>query len=309
MAPTASERGIDMKRLILALLCGLPAVAAQAELRIVTCETEWAALANELGGDLVSAESATTAFQDVHYIEARPSLISRVRRADLVICTGADLEVGWLPLLLRQAGNAGVQAGQPGFLAATDYVELLEKPASVDRAQGDVHPFGNPHIQTDPRNIVPVAEAITERLIALDAPNAARYRERLDDFVERWRSALARWTNEITPVRGMEIVVHHRAWPYLANWAGLVEVASLEPKPGLPPSAAHLAQLLDIVQARRVKLIVRSAYKSEQASEWLSERTGIPAVVLPHTVGSVRGADDLFAMFDVIVAALLEANS
>jgi len=285
------------------------AESAHAELQIVTCESEWAALASELGGDNVSAESATTPFQDVHYIQARPSLIARVRRADLVICTGADLEVGWLPLLLRQAGNAAVQPGQPGFFAATDYVDLLEKPATVDRSQGDIHPFGNPHIQTDPRNVALVAAALAERLAAVDPPNAAAYRERFEDFSARWQAALDRWTQQIAAVNGMDIVVHHRSWVYLANWAGLHEVGALEPKPGLPPSAASLAQLLDVVKAADVRLIIRAAYKDEQASEWLSERTGIAHVVMPHTVGSVPGTDDLFAMFDFIVRTLVEARS
>jgi zinc/manganese transport system substrate-binding protein len=298
-----------MKTCILILSLMACAVPAYAELRIVSCEPEWAELASELGGDKVSAESATTPFQDVHYIQARPSLIAKVRRADLVVCTGADLEVGWLPLLLRQAGNADVQAGQPGFFAASDYVDLLEKPASVDRSQGDIHPYGNPHIQTDPRNIAKVADALTERLIALDSANADFYRARHDDFAARWQAALARWTDSIAAVRGMQIVVHHRSWVYLATWAGLDEVGSLEPKPGLPPSAAGLAQLLDVTEAKDVRLIIRASYKDEQASKWLSERTGIPYVIVPHTVGSVPEATDLFAMFDYIVATLVEAGS
>jgi zinc/manganese transport system substrate-binding protein len=265
--------------------------------------------ATELGGDKVAVESATTPFQDVHYIQARPSLIAKVRRADLLVCTGADLEVGWLPLLLRQGGNADVQPGQRGFLAASDYVDLLEKPASVDRSQGDIHPYGNPHIQTDPRNIVKVAAALSERLAALDPPNADFYRERFDDFSARWQSALERWTQEIASVRGMQIVVHHRSWVYLADWAGLDEVGALEAKPGLPPSAAHLAELLETIRTKSVRLIIRAAYQDEQASEWLTERTGIPHVVLPHTPGSVPGAEDLFGMFEVIVASLVEASS
>jgi zinc/manganese transport system substrate-binding protein len=298
-----------MRTILVFLSLMLLSVSARAELAVVTCESEWAALAAEIGGENVSAESATTPFQDVHYIQARPSLIAKVRRADLVICTGADLEVGWLPQLLRQAGNGDVQPGQPGFLAASEYVELLEKPASVDRAQGDIHPYGNPHIQLDPRNILLVAEALSARLQSLDAPNADFYRTRYENFAMRWRTALDKWTGQIAAVNGMQVVVHHRAWVYLSAWAGLQEVGALEAKPGLPPSAAHLAQLLQLVNTKNVRLIIRSAYKDEKASEWLSERTEIPHVVLPHTVGSVPGTDDLFAVFDVIVARLLEANS
>ncbi len=157
------------------MLLAALATPAHAALEVLACEPEWSALATELGGDLIHAESATTPQQDPHYIQARPSLIAKVRRANLVICTGADLEVGWLPLLLRQAGNAAVQPGQPGYLNASDSVEMLDKPASVDRALGDVHPYGNPHVQTDPRNIGKVAAALAERLVALDGANAATY--------------------------------------------------------------------------------------------------------------------------------------
>lgn len=281
---------------------------AHAALEIFACEPEWAALAVELGGDLVKAESATTAQQDPHYIQARPSLIARVRTADLVVCTGADLEVGWLPLLLRQAGNATVQPGQTGYMNASDYVDLLDKPTSVDRSLGDVHPYGNPHIQADPRNIGRVATALAERLAKLDPPNAATYQGHYADFSARWQTALDRWTAAIVPLQGRQVVTHHKGWVYLENWAGLVEVGNLEPKPGLPASAAHLAELLDQLKTKQVAVIIRSVYEDGKASEWLAARTSIPYVVLPHTVGSVPGADDLVGMFDVMVKTLLEAR-
>jgi zinc/manganese transport system substrate-binding protein len=282
---------------------------AHAALAVLTCEPEWTALAKEIGGTLVSAESATTPEQDPHYIQARPSLIAKVRKAALVVCTGADLEVGWLPLLLRQAGNAAVQPGQPGYLNAADYVELLEKPASVDRALGDVHPYGNPHLQMDPRNVAKVGAALADRLAMLDGANAATYQQRYKDFAARWQTAVERWTAAVAPVKGEKVVTHHKGWVYVENWAGLVEVGNLEPKPGLPPSAAHLAELLDQLKGQQVSWIVRSTYEDAKASEWLGSRTMIPYVVLPHTVGSVPGADDLFKMFDVLVKTLLEAKS
>jgi zinc/manganese transport system substrate-binding protein len=284
------------------------AAPARAALEVFTCEPEWAALAGELGGNLVAAEPATTPQQDPHYIQARPSLIAKVRRAGLVLCTGADLEVGWLPLLLRQAGNASVQPGQPGYMTASDYVDLLDKPASLDRSQGDVHPYGNPHVQTDPRNIGKVAAALAERLAMLDPANAATYQSRHAEFQVRWQSALERWTAAIAPLRGQQVVTHHKGWVYLENWVGLVEVGNLEPKPGLPASAAHLAELLGQIRNKQVAVIIRSVYEDGKASEWLAGRTSIPYVVLPHTVGSVPGADDLFGMFDVIVTTLSEAQ-
>ena len=289
-------------------LGALVSLPAQAALDVFACEPEWAALAQEIGGDLVSTVSATTAQQDPHYIQARPSLIARVRRAKLVVCTGADLEVGWLPLLLRQAGNAAVQVGQPAYMNASDYVELLDKPATVDRSLGDVHPYGNPHIQTDPRNIAKVAAALADRLATLDPANAATYKQREADFAMRWQTAVDRWTAAVAPLKGEQVVTHHKGWVYLENWAGLVEVGNLEPKPGLPPSAAHLAELLDQLKSKHVGVIIRSTYEDAKASKWLSDRISAPYVVLPHTVGSVDGADDLFGMFDVLVKTLLEAR-
>ena len=293
--------------LMLGLLVSLIA-PAQAALRVFTCEPEWAALAREIGGDKVEATAATSPDQDVHYLQARPSLIAQVRRADLVFCTGADLEVGWLPVLLRQAGNSKVQPGQPGYFEAASAVTMLEVPTSVDRSQGDVHPFGNPHIQTDPRNIAKVAAALADRLAQVDAANATFFAQRAHDFVERWNVALVKWTKLSEPLKGMQIVAHHRSYVYLEQWLGLQEVGTLEPKPGIEPTTGHLAELLEQMRSKQVKAIVRSSYQDSRASDWLSGRTGVTAVVLPHTVGSVPGTDTLFAMFDVIVARLLQAQ-
>src|SRR6516225_7514481 len=200
-----------MMKTLLSLVASLLALPAHAAVQVLACEPEWAALATEIGGKLVAAESATTPQQDPHYIQARPSLISKVRRAQLIVCTGADLEVGWLPLLLRQGGNAAVQPGQPGFLNAADFVELLEKPSSVDRSLGDIHPYGNPHIQTDPRNIAKVAAALADRLAMLDGANAATYKQRYEDFSQRWQAAVERWTTAVAPLKGKKVVTHHKA--------------------------------------------------------------------------------------------------
>ncbi|MFL6547747.1 MAG: metal ABC transporter substrate-binding protein [Povalibacter sp.] len=281
---------------------------AHAALNVFACEPEWAALAKEIGGDKVTVVSATTPDQDVHYIQARPSLIAQVRRADLIVCTGADLEVGWLPLLLRQGGNPKVQPGQDGFVDASSAVQLLEVPSSVDRSQGDVHPFGNPHILLDPRNVGKVAQLLATRMQKIDAADAALFQQRAQSFDTRWNQALERWTTQTKSLNGMLIVTHHRSYVYLDHWLGLQEVGSLEPKPGIEPTTGHLAELLDSVKDRPVKAIVRSVFQDSRASDWLSSRTKIPAIVLPHTVGSVPGTDDLFSLFDVIVARLNEVN-
>lgn len=310
--PRAACGRILLKRLTPILVCVVALAAsssAWADLRIFACEPEWAALARELGGDSVHVDSATTPFQDVHYIQARPSLISKIRRADLVVCSGADLEIGWVPVLLRQASNAKVQPGTPGFVDASKIVPMLGVPTLVDRSQGDIHPYGNPHVQTDPHNVARVAQEISARLQQLDPAGSEVYRARYDDFSQRWGKAIVGWEQRAAPLRGMEIVTHHLAWVYMAHWLGLVVVDHLEPKPGIPPSAGHLAQLLDKLSTRRVKAIVRAVYQSERASRWLSERTGIPAIVVPHCVGATPGATNLFAMFDDMIDQLLEANS
>ncbi len=295
-----------MKRLVsvLALAAWLGSAPARADLAVFTCEPEWAALAGELGGTRVEAVAAVSGAQDVHFIQARPSLIARVRNADLVVCTGADLEVAWLPLLLRQANNPRVQPGQAGFLAAADFVTLLEIPVTVDRAGGDIHPFGNPHIQTDPRNILPVAEELSARFSTIDPDGAAEYARLLEDFRSRWLQALDAWQARAARLAGMEIVVHHSSWIYMNAWLGLDQLGSLEAKPGVPPSAGHLAALLAQIGSHNPRAIIRSAYQSARPSEWLAGRAGIPALVLPHTVGAVEGVDDLFAVYETMLDRL-----
>jgi zinc/manganese transport system substrate-binding protein len=294
-----------MKRIFLSILvlAAFPCIA-RAELNVFACEPEWASLASELGGKLVQAESATTGLQDPHYIQARPSLIARVRRADLVFCTGADLEVGWLPMLLRQANNSKVNAGQLGNLAAADYVTLLEKPQVLDRAAGDIHPFGNPHIQMDPRNIGLVAAELRNRLQALDPANGEVYAQRYQDFESRWNAAVEGWDQRLLRLKGAKLVTYHRSWVYLFTWANLEEVGTLEPKPGVPPSSSYLSELLEKLKGQEILGIVHAAYQDSRPSDWLSERTGIPVLLLPHTVGSTPQVTNLFSMFDVLVSTL-----
>jgi zinc/manganese transport system substrate-binding protein len=197
------------------------AVPAAADLKIFACEPEWGALARELGGDKVDVYVATNARQDPHRIEARPSLIARARSADLVVCSGAELEVGWLPLVLSQSGNARIQRGQPGYFEAARYVLMREVPASIDRAQGDVHAAGNPHIHLDPGNIAKVARALGERMQQLDAADAAAYAERAKAFLARWQQSVARWQEAAKPLAGMRVVVHHKDLSYLIAWLGM----------------------------------------------------------------------------------------
>ncbi len=286
------------------LLAALPGHAA---LNVLACEPEWAALAQELGGDKVKTSSATTALQDPHRVEARPSLIARTRNADLLICTGLELEVGWLPILLQQSGNAKIAPGQPGYLEAGTLVQRLEIPTRLDRSDGDVHPGGNPHIQGDPHNVARVAEALVKRLAEVDPGNAAFYQSRYKDFSARWTAATAKWEQQAAPLKGVAVVVHHKNMSYMLNWLNMREAGALEPKPGIEPSAAHLAELLAQLQRQPAKMVLRAAYQDDRASEWLSEHAKIPAVMLPFTVGGSDRAKDLFGLFDDTIARLLGA--
>jgi zinc/manganese transport system substrate-binding protein len=280
---------------------------ATADLKVFACEPEWAALAEEIGGKAVKASSATNALQDPHYIQARPSLISKVRRADIVICSGAQLEIGWLPMLLNKGSNPGVMPGNPGYFIASDFVKRLDVPATVDRSQGDVHPQGNPHVQTNPHNILLIADALATRMAELDADNASIYQSGLEDFSQRWREAISGWEARASSLRGKRIITHHKSWVYLENWLGMEEVANLEPISGVPPTAGHLSSLLKRFGDDGADIIIHAPFQSEKASKWLSERTGIPEIMLPLTVGGSDAATDLFSWFDDMLNRLLGA--
>jgi len=296
-----------MKRFLCCLLlcCVLP--AAHASLRVFACEPEWAELAAVIGGANVEVSSATTALQDPHYIQARPSLISRVRRADLVVCSGSQLEIGWLPMLLTKANNAKVQPGSPGFLETSALVTRLEVPTSVDRSLGDMHPEGNPHVQLNPHNIVVIAEVLAERMTILDPEGG--YQAGADRFLARWNEAMEGWEARARPLHGKRLIVHHKSWAYLEDWLGLDEVAQLEPVPGVPPTASHLSELLARLgsDGNGADFIIRAPFQDDKPSAWLSQRTGIPDLMLPLTVGGSEGADDLFGLFDDILDRLLGA--
>jgi zinc/manganese transport system substrate-binding protein len=285
------------------------ATSAHADLNIFATVPEWGALVTELGGDKVKVYTATNPLQDPHHVEARPSLIAKMRSADLVVATGAELEVGWLPLIIQQASNSKVQPGRPGYFEAAQYVALLGKPTRLDRAEGDVHPQGDPHIQTDPRNIARVATPLSAKLAELDPANAAYYQARLKSFNDRWTAAMARWEQKAAPLKGAPVVVQHKAFTYLIDWLGMKEVAALEPKPGVEPTTSHLAEVLETLQKQPAKMVLRAAYQSDRASQWIADRAKIKPVALPFTVGGDDNAKDLFAYFDDTIDRLLKGNT
>ncbi len=294
-----------MQKILWTLFLLLLTSNAHAALNVFACEPEWAALTQQLAGDKASIYTATGPLQDPHQVQARPSLIAKARSAQLLVCTGAELEIGWMPVVLRESTNSKIQPGSPGNFEAAKYVTMLEVPTRLDRADGDVHAAGNPHIQTDARNFLPVAEALSQRLIQLDPANAVFYQQRFTAFNQQWRAAIAKWEKQAAPLKGISIIVQHKGFPYLNNWLGLHEVAELEPKPGMEPSAAWLGKVLNGLQQYPARMVIRAAYQDGRPSEWIAERAHVPAVVVPFTVGGTPQANDLFAMFDDTIQRLL----
>jgi zinc/manganese transport system substrate-binding protein len=296
-----------MKKILYTFLLLLLSSNVYAALNVFACEPEWAALTQQLAGDKASIYTATGALQDPHQVQARPSLIAKARSAQLLVCTGAELEVGWMPVVLRESGNSAIQPGNTGNFEAAQYVSMLEVPSRLDRADGDVHAAGNPHVQTDARNFLPIAEALSQRIIQLDPANTAYYQQQLVAFNQQWRTAITKWEKQAAPLKGIPVIVQHRGFPYLNNWLGLQQVAELEPKPGMEPSAAYLGQVLNDLQQHPARMVLRAAYQNERPSEWIAERAHIPAVVLPYTVGGTPQATNLFTMFDDTIQRLLAA--
>ena len=295
------------KQIATVMILSLFTLPAWAKLQVFACEPEWGSMLQELAADKVDVSVGTTALQDVHQIDAKPSLIAKVRKADLLVCTGADLEVGWLPQLIQQSGNQKVASGAGYFMAASQ-VTTLDKPTQLDRAAGDVHPQGNPHIQLDPYRMLKVATALSARLETLDAANTTTYQQRLADFSARWQAATKRWEERAAPLKGRKIVVHHISWIYLNKWLGLEQIGALEPKPGVPPTSAHLSSLISLTKSEAAFAIISAAYQDPKPGQWLSERTGVPVIVLPFTVGGDAKSTDLFSFYDSTIDKLLSVS-
>jgi zinc/manganese transport system substrate-binding protein len=291
---------------LIAVLWSL-ALPGQAAINIFACEPEWAALSRELSGDLATVFQATSAGQDPHRIEARPSLIARLRRADLLVCSGADLEVGWLPLLQRQAANSRVLDPRLGYFEAAAQVKRLEVHQSVDRSMGHVHGAGNPHVHLDPYRLLTIAGKLSQRLQKVDPGNAATYRQNYLRFEKAWESAINRWEQQASRLKGARVLTQHKSWTYLIDWLGLSAVADLEPKPGLPPTAGHLARVVKIAREQKPFATLVAAYQSRRSADWLQEKTGVKALHLAYTVGGAEATDTLIALYDSMLQELLEA--
>jgi len=289
------------------LLLVAAAFPARATVNVFTCEPEWGSLVNEIAGARARVFVASTGLQDPHRLQARPSLIAAARNADLLACSGAELEVGWLPPVLAQSGNERIQLGKPGHLEFANHADIIERPTVIDRSLGDLHPVGNPHIAYDPHNILLAADELEKRLEVVDAGGTADYKAHLDAFRQRWQAAIAKWEKEAAPLKGVAVIEHHKEVSYLFHWLGMPVVGSLEPKPGVEPTSGHLRELLDQQSARPAKMIVRVSYRSADASEWLASHAHIPAVEVAGTVGGTPAAKDLFGLYDDTIRRLLDA--
>lgn len=289
--------------LLLASLCC--AVPAMAKVTVFACEPEWQALAEKIGGEHVKTFSATTAKQNPHYISARPSLLAKMRRSDVVICSGSGLEAGWLPVLLQSAGSADVQPGGRGHFMASDAVEKLEVITDVsliDRAKGDIHPDGNPHIHLDPHRLLPVAAELRQRLQALAPAHAEYFQQREQAFAKAWQLQIAGWEQRAAALRGKPVIVYHKDWAYLADWLGLNVVGTIEPKPGIAPSAGHLAKLVQQHQNQPIHAILYAPFQDDEPPTWLADKLNTRAVMLPYTVGDE--AKSLIELFEKVLKKL-----
>ncbi|WP_350431798.1 zinc ABC transporter substrate-binding protein [Shewanella sp. H8] len=276
---------------------------AKAELNVFACEPEYAALAQTLAAD-ARVYSATTAMQDPHQVQARPSLIAKMRQADLVVCAGADLEIGWLPMLQMKSSNPKVNSTDKGLFFAADQIDTLDKLSHVDRSMGDVHAKGNPHIHLDPQRMLKVAKALTLKLTEIDPNNSGEYQQALADFSQRWEAKIPQWQAEAKGLAGKKVIAYHSSFRYLFNWIGIEQVADLEPKPGLAPTSSHLASLLTRAEKGDVMAVIVASYQDERGAKWLGERANLPVLVLPMSVGGNEQSKDLFSLYDSLLSLL-----
>jgi zinc/manganese transport system substrate-binding protein len=286
----------------LALAAALALPAPAAALRVVTTTEGLAAVAREVGGDAVQVESLSRGVQDPHFVDANPMLAVKLRNAELLVDVGLDLEIGWLPPLVNQSRNGEIQPGGPRRFTAASAIEVLDVPSGpVSRAQGDLHPGGNPHFFTDPRRVSRIAVALAARLAALDGKNAARYAQRAQDFEKRLAADLGRWTADLAPLKGRKLFTRHRTLTYFLDWTGLVSAGELEPRPGVPPPPAHLAELVSIAQREGVKAIVVENFYDTKSAEVVARHSGAKIALIPGDVGGEPGIDTYEKYVDLVV--------
>ncbi len=292
---------------LVSAICPLPASAA-GKLQIMTATTDLAALAQEIGGDRVEVESVARGYQDPHFVEAKPSFLLKLRHADLLIVVGLELEIGWLPPLISQSTNPKIQVGAPGYFDASRFAKILEIPTGVvTRAEGDVHPLGNPHYWLDPENGLRIAKGIQNKLSEMRPGDAAYFAERYNSFEQRIKQADEKWLAEMKPYAGRKVVTYHRSWPNFAEHFGLNVVGYVEPRPGIPPSPQHTVELIGLMKRDGVKVILVEPYFDLKTPNAIARDTGAKVVVLMPSVGGEKEITDYFKLFDYDIAKLKQA--
>ncbi len=292
---------------LLGLFLGI-AGDARAAIRVVTSTEDLAAIVREIGGDRVTVEAIAKGYQDPHFVEAKPSFILKLNKADLLVVVGRELEIAWLPPLITQSRNAKIQPGSNGYLDASQNVKILDIPTGqLTRAMGDVHPQGNPHYWLDPANGRRIAQNIQAHLAQLAPADAQFFAQRAADFDKKLGDAEKRWKAALAPYKGMKIVTYHRSWSNFADAFGLDVVGYVEPKPGIPPSPSHTLDLIQEIKRQNIKIILVEPYFDLKTPNAISRDTGAKVLVMPPSVGGVKGTDDYFALFDYNVKLLVDA--
>ncbi len=276
------------------------------KLTIVTTYSYIASITQQITGNSATITALAPAQFDPHFIVPKPSYIAKIRKADLLIINGAQLEIGWLPPLLRQANNPRIQTGESGFLDLSQFVTKIQVPQAVSRAQGDIHPEGNPHFCLDPYNIPLLAKAIYERLTAVDPQNTPLYTQNYTVFLEKWKEKLSHWDTVLKPLSGKAVIEYHKLYDYFFQRYSLYCIATIEPIPGIPPTSKHIKSIESLFAQKKVSFILQDVYHSDDAAHYLSKKYGVPLIILPHDVNATADAQDIFALFDALVRRLTQ---
>jgi len=283
------------------------AARAEAKVRVVASIEVLADLSKQVGGDRVDVTSLSRGYQDPHFVEAKPSLVLALNRADALVHVGLDLEVGWLPPLVQQSRNARIQRGQPGNIDASTSIkpeDIPNVPSDQLRALGDIHPLGNPHYWIPPGNARAIARLLAERFTALDPGGAATYKAELARFEGQLASKEKQWTAAAAPLRGTRVVTYHKSWSYVSHWLGMEEVGYIEPRPGIPPTAAHTAQLIDLMKKSGVKLVIVDSFYPSTTARFVADNAHARLVAAPSNVGATPAIKTYFDLVDALIAAL-----
>jgi len=305
---TGFDSGTTLILATLILSFILPTAAQAKKLNVVTSTTDMAALTQEVGGDKANVESIAKGYQDPHFVEAKPSFLLKLRQADLLISVGLQLEIGWLPPLITQSGNPRIQVGAPGYLDASQFAEILEIPqGTVTRAEGDVHPLGNPHYWLDPDNGRRIARGIAGKLSDLDPQDAAYFQQRFQDFDKRLTAAEQKWDSEMKPYRGRKLVTYHRSFPNFAKHFGLDVIGYVEPRPGIPPTPSHTLELIQLMKRENCKVVLVEPYFDLKTPQSIGRQTAAQVVVYLPSVGGEKQVTNYFELFDYDIALLIKA--